>query len=149
MSIAADVSEPPVECAPTPPWGTWRQNKTDLLELTLPLPSGARANTVSVAIASQALRATHDGRDLISGQLRHMVLPDECEWQLDGGALVITLRKLAEGWWDRVVEQDEPMDVRVLDQQSGPSLAQMEEHQRESLRDHIGRLLGDEQGHPG
>ena len=42
------------------------------------------------------------------------VVADECEWQMDDGMLVITLRKQAAGWWERVLAKVRARRTRTI-----------------------------------
>ncbi len=55
-------------------------------------------------ILSKALAVRARGETLLDGPLHAPIIHDDSEWQIDDGALVITLVKSeAEQWWERVL----------------------------------------------
>jgi len=125
----------------TAAWGTWMQDKKENVELRLQVPSGTRGRNIHVGIKSSALQVVVAGEVVLEGQLEHKVIADECGWQLDGAELVITLNKEKEGWWSRIVMQDEPVDTSKFDDVPF-MLGDMEDYQHEDMRDRVSRMLG-------
>ena len=56
------------------------------------------------------------------------VLPDESDWQMENGNLIINLQKALEGWWDRIFCNSDPIDISRFDALPN-MLGEMEEHQ--------------------
>lgn len=143
MSIAPDLSDPMDDSkGGKSSWGRWQQNKGEDVVMYLPLPAGTRGRDVQAKITSATLQLAVRGKTIAGGSFFAKVLADECEWQLDNGELVVTLRKADEGWWDRVLDTDEPVDASRFDEEEFV-LGKMEEHQHDSMRDHVARMLGE------
>ena len=114
-------------------------------------------------ILSKALAVRARGETLLDGPLHAPIIPDDSEWQIDDGALVITLVKSeAEQWWERVLqtvrapaytaglwrlltpcahEQDTPLDVSKCG--ADPfMLGEMEDHQHADMQWRVKQMLG-------
>ena len=142
MAISADVSDPmDPKKGGTAAWGRFLQSKEEEAILYVQVPEGTRGRNVSVVFKSAALKVTVHGKACMDDALSHPVVADECEWQMEDGSLVITLRKQAAGWWDRVLAQDPAVDTSTFDTPKF-MLGDMEEHQHDSMRDHVARMLG-------
>mmetsp|Transcript_3496 Transcript_3496/g.10611 ORF Transcript_3496/g.10611 Transcript_3496/m.10611 type:complete len:147 (-) Transcript_3496:12-452(-) len=140
--IQSDISEPIDDSkGGTLPWGKFQQNKKDTVIMHLPLPEGCSGRNVQVKITSKSLKAVIMGEERVAGDLCERVVADDSDWQLEDGHLVVTLQKQNEGWWDRVVAKDVPIDTSKFDDVPFV-MGDMKEHELDSMRDMMGRMLG-------
>mmetsp|Transcript_3668 Transcript_3668/g.11321 ORF Transcript_3668/g.11321 Transcript_3668/m.11321 type:complete len:149 (-) Transcript_3668:220-666(-) len=85
------LAPPPVAPSGEVAGGTWTQTAEEL-QLVLPLPATTRAKNVSCKIlpTSISLAVNHDV--VLNGRLLRTVVPDECEWAIEGGGEARLLR---------------------------------------------------------
>lgn len=94
----------------------WTQT---LKELTMDvwLPAKTTAKQLEVVIAPKTLRvAIKGGSTILEGELEDGVLPAECYWTVEDGALVLTLAKSGDmTWWKTVMRGDPEIDLQKID----------------------------------
>ena len=81
------------------------------------------------------------GKEVLSGELFAPVTADESTWEMSDGKLLITLEKQAEGWWDRIVTSDTPLDTTRFDHEEF-MLGDMDDLKHNSMRSMVSRMLG-------
>ena len=62
---------------------------------------------------------------------------------MSDGKILITLEKQEEGWWDRVVMGDTPVDATSFDQEKFV-LGEMDDLKHASMRSMVSRMIGTE-----
>ena len=78
----------------------WAQSTdTVTIYLSLTPPTAARALDVTICRTSVRIAHRSGGQPLLAGELGHAVRPDESEWEVIGGELVITLAKALRREW--------------------------------------------------
>ena len=149
MAISADISVPIDDSkGGVFSWGKFQQDKTETVLVYIDAPEGTRGKHVQIGFQSHAMKVIVLGKEVMSGPLFAPVVVDECTWQIEGGKVLITLQKQEEGWWDRVWQEDEPVDTSkfdwVEDQISG-----MSDDQHSSMRSMVSRMFGSDDPTPG
>jgi hypothetical protein len=94
-----------------------------------------------VTITSKTLKVLVLGAEVLNGELAHAVVADESTWEMSDGKVLITLEKQEEGWWDRVVRGDEPVDTSKFDHEPF-MLGDMDDLKHSSMRSMVSRMLG-------
>jgi len=142
MAISADVSTPIDDSkGGTFAWGKFQQDKTKTVLVYVTVPDGTRGRQVQVTFSTNRIKVVALGKELLAGELVAAVVSDECTWEMVDGRLVITLEKQEEGWWDRVVLTDEPVDTSTFDQDPF-TLGEMDDLQHNSMRSMVARMMG-------
>ena len=90
---------------------------------------------------SKRLKVVVLGKEVLAGELVALVDADECTWEMSDGKLLITLEKDSEGWWDRIVTTDAPVDTTLFDQEPF-ELGMMDDLKHNSMRSMVSRMLG-------
>ena len=151
MAISADVSTPIDDSkGGSYPWGKFQQDKVKIVYVFIDVPEGTRGKQVQVTCSSKSLKVLHLGKVMASGELFAPFVADEFTWVMsdDKKQVVITLEKQDEGWWSSVWASDPPIDTSRFDDPEF-MLANMEEHQHQSMRSLAARMLGSEDPTPG
>jgi hypothetical protein len=142
MAISADISTPIDDSkGGTFSWGKFQQDKKEKVLVYIDAPEGTRGRQVQVTITSKKLKVVVLGKEVMSGELCAAVVADECTWEMSDGKVLLTLEKQEEGWWDRVLAQDPPVDTRLFDQEKF-MLGEMDDLQQNSMRSMVARMLG-------
>jgi hypothetical protein len=77
------------------------------LEVTVPLPSDFNKKELEVKFRPQSLQVSYAKKHLVSIHIFERVDVDSCTWTVDRGAatsLVITMEKLEEALWPRIID---------------------------------------------
>mmetsp|Transcript_9691 Transcript_9691/g.23385 ORF Transcript_9691/g.23385 Transcript_9691/m.23385 type:complete len:289 (+) Transcript_9691:2-868(+) len=77
---------------------TWTQSEEDL-EIVLDVGEGVKASAIKAQFKTQALSLTVGGDKKIDMDLYDKVRPDDCNWTVSKGKVVVTLEKVREGRW--------------------------------------------------
>ena len=142
MAISADVSTPIDDSkGGIFSWGKFQQDKATTVLLYVTVPDGTRGRQVQVTFSTKRLKVVALGKELLAGELVAPVVSDECTWEMSDGRLLITLEKQEEGWWDRIVLTDEPLDTTTFDQEPF-KLGEMDDLQHSSMRSMVARMMG-------
>ena len=142
MAISADISTPIDDSkGGTFSWGKFQQDKTKTILIYVTVPDGTRGRQVQVTFGTKRLKVVALGKELLAGELFAPVVADECTWEMSDGKLLITLEKQEEGWWDRIVLQDEPLDTTTFDHEKF-MLGEMTDEKHSSMRSMVARMLG-------
>ena len=75
----------------------------------------ASASPATPASASPASPATPASAALLEGELFEKVRTEESTWSLEGSALLLTLEKYKQTWWETVIKGDEIIDTTMVD----------------------------------
>ena len=142
MAISADVTTPIDDTkGGVFSWGKFQQDKKESVLVYMDVPEGTRGKQVQVIVMSRSLKVVALGKEVMSGGLAGGVVVDESTWEMSEGKVLSTLQKQSEGWWDRVWEQDAPVDMTrfeaVEDMVSG-----MSDLQHSSMRSMVSRMFG-------
>ena len=149
MAISADVSTPIDDTkGGTFSWGKFQQDKKTTVLLYVTVPDGTRGRQVQVTFGTKRLKVVVLGKEVIAGELFGAVTADDCTWEMADGKLLITLEKQEEGWWDRVVLSDEPLDTTTFDHEPF-MLGEMTDESHSSMRSMVSRMLGSDDPTPG
>ena len=74
------------------------------------------ANSTSTpATPASASPATPASAALLEGELFEKVRTEESTWSLEGSALLLTLEKYKQTWWETVIKGDEIIDTTMVD----------------------------------
>ena len=122
-------------------WGKFQQDKKTTVLVYVTVPEGTRGRQVQVTITTKRLKVAALGKELLSGELVGAVVADESTWEMSDGKVLITLEKQEEGWWDRVVTSDTPLDTTTFDQEKF-MLGEMDDLKHNSMRSMVSRMLG-------
>ena len=142
MAISADVSTPIDDSkGGTFSWGKFQQDKTKTVLVYVTVPEGTRGRQVQVTISSKRIKVVTLGKEVLAGELVGPVVADECTWEMSDGKVLITLEKQEEGWWDRIVVQDAPVDTSTFDREEF-MLGDMDDLKHNSMRSMVSRMLG-------
>lgn len=142
MAISADLSTPIDDSkGGVFSWGKFQQDKKSTVLVYVNVPAGTRGKQVQVAILSRSLKVSALGKEVVSGALKAAVVVDESTWEMSDGKVLITLQKEAEGWWDRVWEEDPPVDTTKFDWVPDV-ISDMTELQHNSMRSIVSRMFG-------
>ena len=142
MAICADVSTPMDDSkGGTFSWGKFQQDKEKTVLMYVTVPEGTRGRQIQVTFSTKRLKVVALGKELLAGELFGAVVSDECTWEISEGKLLITLEKQDEGWWDRVVLGDEPVDTTTFDHDPF-MLGEMDDLKHNSMRSMVSRMLG-------
>ena len=110
----------------------------------VPRPRLTRACTrrrAQVTINTKSLKVVALSQEIMSGPLFAPVVSDECTWEMSDGKVLITLEKQEEGWWDRVLTNDEAIDTTTFDHDPF-MLGDMDDLKHNSMRSMVSRMLG-------
>ena len=142
MAISADISTPIDDSkGGVFSWGKFQQDKGATVILYVDAPAGTRGRQVQVQMQSRSLKVVVLGKEVMSGPLFGPVVVDDSTWEMSDGKLLITLEKQEEGWWDRVVVADEPLDTTTFDHEPF-MLGEMDDLKHNSMRSMVSRMLG-------
>ena len=142
MAISADISTPIDDSkGGTFSWGKFQQDKAKTVLVYVDVPEGTRGRQVNVTFTTRQLKVVVMGKEVLSGELFAPVTADESTWEMSDGKLLITLEKQAEGWWDRVVTSDTPLDTTRFDHEEF-MLGDMDDLKHNSMRSMVSRMLG-------
>ena len=142
MAISADTSDPIDDSkGGTFDWGYFQQDKNTKVLVYVTVPEGTRGKQVKVTINSKSLKVVALGTEVMKGELCGAVVADESTWEMSDGKVLITLEKQDEGWWDRVLAHDKPLDTSTFDHQKF-LLGEMDDLQQNSMRSMVARMLG-------
>ena len=142
MAISADVSTPIDDSkGGTFSWGKFQQDKAKTVLVYVDVPEGTRGRQVNVTFGTRRLKVVVMGKEVLSGELFAPVTADESTWEMSDGKLLITLEKQAEGWWDRIVTSDTPLDTTRFDHEEF-MLGDMDDLKHNSMRSMVSRMLG-------
>ncbi|XP_022122721.1 nudC domain-containing protein 3 [Pieris rapae] len=95
---------------------TWSQTITDL-DVILNLPSNVRsAKDLNVIINPGDISVISRHQDIIvKDSLPFKIKTLECFWSISEGRLLIHLEKMQERWWDRLLNNEEPINLDKID----------------------------------
>ena len=142
--ISADTSDPIDDSKGGEfTWGKFQQDKKTTVLVYVTVPEGTRGRQVQVTITTKKLKVVALGKELLSGELFGLVVADESTWEMSDGKILITLEKQEEGWWDRVVMSDTPVDATSFDQEKFV-LGEMDDLKHASMRSMVSRMIGTE-----
>ena len=142
MAISADISDPIDDSkGGTLAWGKFQQSKKSQVLVYVDVPDGTRGKQVQVTMTTRKLKVVVLGKELLAGDLCGAIVVDESTWEMSDGKVLITLEKQDEGWWDRVVGSDVPVDTSRFDQEEF-LLGKMDDLQQNSMRSMVARMLG-------
>lgn len=142
MAISADVSTPIDDSkGGTFSWGKFQQDKAKTVLVYVTVPEGTRGKQIQVTFSTKRLKVVVLGKEALNGELYAPVVADECTWEMADGKCMITLEKQGEGWWDRVVVQDTPVDTSTFDHEPF-MLGEMDDLKHSSMRSMVSRMLG-------
>ena len=142
MAISADISDPIDDSkGGTLAWGKFQQNKKNQLLVYVDVPEGTRGKQVQVTMTTRKLKVVVLGKELLAGDLCGTIVVDESTWEMSDGKVLITLEKQEEGWWDRVVGSDAPVDTSKFDHEEF-LLGKMDDLQQQSMRSMVARMMG-------
>jgi len=103
---------------------TKRYQWTQTLEeasVILKVPSGTRGKDLDVSFKSSFLsirfknEQAHSSPILLEGDLFEKIRIEESTWSLEGAALLLTLDKRKQSWWETVIIGDEIIDTTMVD----------------------------------
>ena len=142
MAISADTSDPIDDSkGGTFGWGYFQQDKKSTVLVYVDVPAGTRGKQVKVTINTNSLKVAACGEEKMGGELCGAVVADESTWEMSDGRVLITLEKQDEGWWDRVLKGDTPLDTSRFDDQEF-LLGKMDDLQQNSMRSMVARMIG-------
>ncbi|CAD2218237.1 NUDC-like protein [Angomonas deanei] len=105
------------QCGGDYPLYSFAQTDKDVT-VTVPLPNGTKAKSVTVDIAPSSLLVGLTGADpVLNGKLFKPIKSSESTWYLDNGNLIVILVKgnlKYEEWWPHVVEGERQIDMKTL-----------------------------------
>jgi len=140
--ISADTSDPIDDSkGGTTSWGKFQQDKTKHVLVYVQAPAGTRGRNVQVTLRSRSIKVVVMNKVVIEGDLYAPIVADESTWEMSDGQVLITLEKQEEGWWDRVVAHEDPVDASTFDQQPF-MLGDMDDLKHSSMRSMVSRMLG-------
>ena len=105
------------------------------------LPAGTKGKQIKVTFTTKRIKVVVLGNEVLDGELFGAVTADECTWEISDGKALITLEKAEEGWWDRVVLSDEPVDTTTFDHEEF-MLGDMTDEKHSSMRSMVSRMIG-------
>ena len=102
----------------------WSQS-TDTITIYLTLTPPADARALDVTIRRTSVRVAHrsGGPPLLAGELGHAVRPDESEWEVITGELVITLAKALRREWIAPLTPSAMDELATPGAQAAPSVS--------------------------
>uniref|UniRef100_A0A7S4MF94 CS domain-containing protein n=1 Tax=Prymnesium polylepis TaxID=72548 RepID=A0A7S4MF94_9EUKA len=133
-------------------WGSWEQTKPEVTAF-VKLPPGVKPRDCNVKFSSTAIKVSVKGQPdpLLDDMLAAAVVADGCFWEISEGSMVITLEKELQakacgredktGWWERVVQGDEPKETLYCDREPF-MLGDMDDLKHENMRYHISQMIG-------
>nr|QFR37586.1 domain-containing protein 3 [Odontopera bidentata] len=94
----------------------WSQTITEL-DVTVKLPSDIKSSKeLKVIINSGDICvARHNGHIIIQDSLPFKVKTMDSFWSISGGKLLIQMEKVQERWWNRLLNEEEPIDLSKID----------------------------------
>ncbi|XP_017785595.1 PREDICTED: nudC domain-containing protein 3 [Nicrophorus vespilloides] len=96
---------------------SWAQTISDL-DVTIKIPEGVKAKQLDVKIEAQSIsvRMLQDGGEtILAGDFPRKVKPTDAIWSVVGGKLEIHLDKVADVWWDKLLEAESKLDLTKID----------------------------------
>ena len=94
-----------------------------------------------MTLTTQALKVVALGKEVLGGKLVAPIVADESTWEMADGKVLITLEKQEEGWWNRIVQSDTPIDTTTFDHEKF-MLGEMTDEKHSSMRSMVARMLG-------
>lgn len=97
----------------------WSQTSTEI-ELHIRLPANHKSSkNISIQIEANHIKVTSkldaNAEPIFDGTLSAKCKHNDALWTISEGKLQITLDKMKEAWWDRLVDGDPAIDVSKID----------------------------------
>eukprot|EP00736_Rhodelphis_marinus_P002173 Rmarinus@m.29004 len=125
----------------------WTQTVRDL-QLVVPVPEATKSRNVEAQISATGLTLrvrSPKGQVvvMVTGEFHEAVREDGCFWTIEGKAIVITLEKQKQVYWEHVFEGDDPVDISDC-QLTETNMDDLDDSMRENLVKSLGKLRATE-----